>query len=64
MKIEVDRESLTKILLLLLSNENLSASKAGLEQRAKNSKEAINELLFMLCLTREEAKDIYYSSNL
>ena len=59
MEILVDREDLQKVLLLIIHNDNLSASRAGLEQRAKNRKEMKKELLFMLELTNEEAESLY-----
>ena len=58
--IKIDKEDLTKVLLLLIANDHLSASKSGLEKRSKNRKEAIKELLFMLVLTEEEADDLYW----
>ena len=59
MRIEVDKEDLTKVLLLLVANNHISASKVGLEERSKNRWEAIQELLLMLSLTVEEAEDLY-----
>ena len=60
MKIEVDKEDLIKVLLLLIANDHLSASKVALEERSKNREEAIKELLFMVSLTSEEAEELYW----
>ena len=62
MKYLVDGEVLKKVLLLIIENNHLSASGAGLQARAENRKAAINELLFILCLTKEEAEEIYRNS--
>jgi hypothetical protein len=62
MNIQVDKEDLTKVLILLLTNSNTSASREGLEFRKKNRDEAIKELLFMLNLTTEEATELYLNS--
>lgn len=59
MRIEVDKEDLTRVLLLLIANTHISASRAGLEERSKNRGEAIQELLLMLSLTVQEAEDLY-----
>jgi len=59
MKIEVDKEDLTRVLLLLVANNHISASKVGLEERSKNRWGAIQELLLMLSLTVQEAEDLY-----
>ena len=60
--ISVDKKDLTRVLVLLLNNDNTSASKEGLEFRSTNRKEAIKELLFMLNLTTEEAYELYLNS--
>ena len=59
-RIEVDKEDLIKVLLLLIANDHLSASKVALEERSKNREEAIKELLFMVSLTSEEAEELYW----
>ena len=56
MKIEVDKEALVKVLKLLIRNNQLSASSIALTERKANREAAINELLFMLGLTRDEAE--------
>ncbi len=57
MNISVNKEDLIRVLVLLLKNDNISASSEGLKLRQKNQKEAINELIFMLNLTTEEAEE-------
>jgi hypothetical protein len=59
MRIEVNNGDLMRVLLLLIANNHISASKVGLEERSKNRWEAIQELLFMLSLTVQEAEDLY-----
>jgi len=59
MRIEVDKEDLTRVLLLLIANNHISASKVGLEERSRNRWEAIQDLLLMLSLTVQEAEDLY-----
>ena len=59
MRIEVDKEDLTRVLLLLIANNHISASKVGLEERSRNRWEAIQDLLLMLSLTVQEADDLY-----
>ena len=60
MKIAVDKDDLTNVLLLLIANDHLSAHRAGLEERQKNRKTVIRALLFMLGLTKEEADDLFF----
>lgn len=59
--VTVDKNDLLKVLLLVIDNDNLSASKAGLEQRRNNREEIQKELLYMLNLTKEEAEELYMS---
>ena len=46
--------------MLVIDNLHTSASKSGLELRAKNLREAKKELLYMLLFTDEEAERIYW----
>jgi hypothetical protein len=46
--------------MLIVSNDHLSASRAGLQQRANNRKEAINKLSSMLELTEEDVEESYW----
>ena len=57
---EIDKEDLLECLMLIIDNDNTSASRSGLERRSMNRKLILKELLFMLALTTEEAEDLYW----
>lgn len=52
-------EILLQILILLIENDNTSASKVGLEKREENRDKAIGILLNELKITYQDAKDIW-----
>jgi len=58
--LKIDKQDLTKVLMLLIDNNRLSTTQGDLLKRQKNRQEAIKELLFILQLTTEEAEDMYW----
>ena len=61
MIIEVDRDELLNVLLLIEKNNHLSASRSGLEERSRNREEAIKKLLLILEMTEEKLEELYYA---
>ena len=57
---EVERNALLTILLLIESNNHLSASREGLEERAINREKSIKILLDILDLNEEQLNILYY----
>jgi len=54
-----DVKKLKEVLILLIANDHTTDSKAGLEKRAINREKAINIILHVLNITREEAECLY-----
>ena len=50
---------LLQILILLIENDNTSASKSGLEKREENRDKVIKILLDELKMTYQDAKDLW-----
>ena len=57
--IKVNKEDLITVLLCFMANDNLSAHPVALKERKINRQKAINELLYMLNMTIEEAEFLY-----
>lgn len=56
----VIKNDLAEVAMLLIDNSHTSASREGLIHRERNRRKAIDELLYMLNLTAEEAEDNYW----
>lgn len=54
------KEELKEVLMLLIDNEHISASTAGLKERAENRRVAINRLLSELNIGIDKAEDFYW----